>query len=364
MAKAILDIQKITSTRSFEGLYAHNYDRVGANNVNPELTGLNEELVSLHGKTYADAFHDMISSLPYYKNHSVRSNGVFGLSVMVKLPRKGTQHVDIEQWKRDSIAWIQETFNKNKATDNLVSAMYHADEAGDVHIHAMVIPIDEKGKLNASAYIDGKFQMHLLQRSYGELMHIRHGLDIPGDYLRKPQYKDLKMLYGEVKEDAEGIDDALCQLDNREISLEKASELVKSIHMPILRERNELLVKYDTLKKENELLAPVREFCMRPENKSTAAFLKRADEAMQTGTFNDELQSIFTQMENYNRHMRAIEREAKEKEKARKRKLQQRADDIYADKQDKVSKEHDKEIAKAQDPLRHHKRRLFKGLEH
>ena len=84
----------------------------------------------------------------------------------------------MEKWKEDQVKWLRETFNTDieKYGDNVLSVMFHGDESGNMHCHSIVIPIDNKGNLNASYFTDGKTKLVGLQNSYGKLMEQNHGL--------------------------------------------------------------------------------------------------------------------------------------------------------------------------------------------
>ena len=184
MGYCFMRIEKIKTKNSMTRRYQHNYRLIDIKNADPSKKDLNEKLVKLNGKTYGEAFDERISSMGYYqrkpgeKEKTVRSNAVLGLEVVLTFSREDIGNVDLEKWKQDNIEWLNKTFNANKEKygNNVLSAQYHADEEGNVHIHAFVVPIDDKGKLNASYYIDGKQKMRELQTSYGNLMKENHNL--------------------------------------------------------------------------------------------------------------------------------------------------------------------------------------------
>ena len=66
-------------------------------------------------------------------------------------------------WSQASIDWVKKTFG-----DNIIDAQLHLDETTP-HIHTFVIPLDDKGKLNARAFLGGtRDRMVELQTSYAE----------------------------------------------------------------------------------------------------------------------------------------------------------------------------------------------------
>ena len=170
MAFAFMDIMKIKSEGQMTSKYRHNCRKIDIDNVIPELSENNEELVALPvegGKelNYREAWQKRIASLPYYKDHPVRSNAVLGYEVLLTFSRDA--NIDIEAWKKQSLEWLHKTFDvAPDKQSNLLHVAYHADEVGNVHIHAFVVPIDERGRLNAKRFTDGSKAMSELQSSY------------------------------------------------------------------------------------------------------------------------------------------------------------------------------------------------------
>ncbi len=59
------------------------------------------------------------------------------------------------------MAWLHETYGEK----NVVAAILHRDEITP-HIQALVVPIDERGCLSATRYVDGAEKLHAQQTSY------------------------------------------------------------------------------------------------------------------------------------------------------------------------------------------------------
>lgn len=160
--------------------YRHNYRIDKVENADPARAHENDELIKLNGKTYEDAFNDTLKKMREQGiSNKVRKNATYGLQIVLTFSREDTEKIDIDAWKKANVDWLERTFNPPKTelangkileTDNVVSVMYHGDEEGNVHLHAYVIPIDDKGKLNAKYYVDGPVAMRNLQNSYAEEM--------------------------------------------------------------------------------------------------------------------------------------------------------------------------------------------------
>lgn len=116
---------------------------------------------------YDEAFRDRLRSLPYYQDHKIRSNQVLGYEVLLTYSRD--ERVDVEKWKAQSVDWLHKTFDvAGDGKSNVLGAAFHADEAGNVHIHAFVVPVDERGHLNAKRFTNGSRALSSLQSSYAD----------------------------------------------------------------------------------------------------------------------------------------------------------------------------------------------------
>jgi hypothetical protein len=159
--------------------HQHNYRTKKVINADPEKIDCNDELVSLNGLTYREAIKKRLEELGYGEGgKTVRSNSVLAYEILTEFPSRKLSNIDVEKWKSDQVEWLRETFNADaeKYGDNVLSVMFHGDEAGNVHCHSIVIPIDNKGNLNASFYTDGKMRLVELQNTYGKLMEKNHNL--------------------------------------------------------------------------------------------------------------------------------------------------------------------------------------------
>ena len=70
----------------------------------------------------------------------------------------------LEAWEQLSAQWLKDSYG-----DNLIRATFHRDESTP-HIHAVIVPLNEKGHINAKAYIGGREKLAALQDSYAEAM--------------------------------------------------------------------------------------------------------------------------------------------------------------------------------------------------
>lgn len=173
MGYAFMSIEKIKTIGAMTSKYNHNCRKVEVENAIPELAELNEDLVTLPKNAdgqevgYADAFQQRVSSLPYYQDRSIKRNQVLGYEVMLTYSRD--EKVDVEKWKSQSMDWLHKTFDvAPDGKSNVLHAVFHGDETGNVHIHAFVVPVDERGHLNAKRFTGGTRTMQDLQTSYAD----------------------------------------------------------------------------------------------------------------------------------------------------------------------------------------------------
>ena len=170
MNYCFMSTQKIKTMAALASKYNHNFRKVRVENADPALFCRNEELIPLRNKQgeaidYNEAFRERASHLP----HNIRSNAVLALEVLLTFSRDAA--IAPDKWKEENIRWLRKTFNKaGDGKQNVISAIYHADEPGNVHCHAIVIPIDAAGRLNASYYINGSRALSEMQTSYAKDM--------------------------------------------------------------------------------------------------------------------------------------------------------------------------------------------------
>ena len=195
MGYCFMTIEKIKDKGTLTRKYQHNYRTGNVPNADPSLAHKNEELVKLNGMTYVEKFDERMNQLKE-QNPKIRKNAVLALEIVTTFSREDAEHVDLEKWKSDQVKWLRETFNPNPEEygDNVLSVMYHADECGNVHAHSLILPIDSKGALNSSYFLDGRAAMIKLQDSYGKMMSERHGLK-RGLKGSSAKHEDIKRFY-------------------------------------------------------------------------------------------------------------------------------------------------------------------------
>lgn len=206
MGYAIIGINTINSRTKLSSAYAHNYRIEHAENADRARSSENKELVNLHGRSYEERFNEIISHLPYYQNHKIRKNAVLAVEVVTRISAEDAAKTDMRKWQQDNLEFIRTKFNGNSLRygDNVISSVFHADEIatvngqekGTYHMHTLVIPIDGKGHLNYSAYMDGPQDLSQLQTDYARAMQA-HGLK-RGIEKSVATHESMKRFYGGI----------------------------------------------------------------------------------------------------------------------------------------------------------------------
>lgn len=249
MGYCFMSMEKIKTGADFTRKYEHNYRTEYVPNADKSKAHLNEELVSLNGKTYLEIFKEKKDLLE--KNNSsrkIRKDATKAFEVVTTFSREDAEHINLDEWKASNVKWLQETFNKAPAEygDNVISVVYHGDENGNVHCHALIVPIDEKGHLNASFWNKGRQKMIELQTSYAKAMEV-HGLK-RGLQNSCATHKDIKRYYAELNAEVQKELPKPLENESLEDYSKRVNEFYKTTNAVHLREVNKLKREIDEIK--------------------------------------------------------------------------------------------------------------------
>lgn len=140
-----VDIKKFGDHEA-ENAAGHNLRQIPSANVNPKKSHLNEFLVGAANMSFNSTLTSKLSKFKVRKNAVKSVNLVFSAS-----PEFLKDKTKAKQWKELTFKFICDEFG----IDNIVYAVVHNDETSK-HIQVSVIPVDPKGKLNASHFFDGR----------------------------------------------------------------------------------------------------------------------------------------------------------------------------------------------------------------
>jgi len=194
----VLHCQKLKTLGDVAGLGKHNERGRATPNADPERTVANERLAGT-GDWLADVKR-RLDDAP-----TIRSNAVLAISHVLSASREWFEAATparVEAWRDKSIVWLRDTYG----AANVVAAVLHRDET-TLHIQAMVVPIDERGKLNASHWLDGRAKMQELQTGYARAVEDL-GL-VRGIKGSAATHEDMKEYYRRLDTPAREIERAL-----------------------------------------------------------------------------------------------------------------------------------------------------------
>lgn len=166
---AILRVAKISGKGKMAAAARHNLRERETPNARPEDRSRN---IHLAGARTAD---ELMTLWDERAPDKIRKNAVHALEYVVTAsPEKMAEmgQIKSEDYLRDALTWLQ---NKHGA-ENILSAVIHNDEITP-HLQVMVIPLDERGKLNARALVGGKPQLSAMQTDFAERVGVKYGLD-------------------------------------------------------------------------------------------------------------------------------------------------------------------------------------------
>lgn len=272
MGFAIIGINTINSQSKLSAAYSHNYRVEYAENADKSLATQNKELISLHGRNYTERFDEVMQHLPYYQNHQIRKNAILAVEVVTRLSIEDAKRVDMQKWQQDNLEFIRKKFNANplRYGDNVVSSVFHADEIAEVngelkgtyHMHTLVIPIDQNGRLNYSSYIDGPRDMSKLQTDYAKAME-SHGLK-RGIEKSIATHESMKRFYGGINKALQQTAPEIIPGESIEEYKTRADEAMKenaiAAYATQKAKEHELVKKYNArLDKQNNAPAQLKE---------------------------------------------------------------------------------------------------------
>lgn len=205
---AILRTEKLKTAGNIGGLNAHLTRSMNVPNADPELVRFNYRPVGS-----GDLWVDVQNRLKEAGIEKPRKDGVLavehlatyspeGLASFHKESQDGkparlvADKAELDRWNAfvtNTREWLCERYGEK----NLVNFTVHMDEKSP-HIHAIVVPIDQKGKLNCKSYLGGREKMKEMQDSFAQA---HKGLDLQrGIKGSKAHHQEVKQFYTQVKE--------------------------------------------------------------------------------------------------------------------------------------------------------------------
>lgn len=167
MAFSVLRIQKLKTWGAIAGAGKHNQRERETPNADANRGSANQHIVGAPGMDAIAAVKEVIGS------QRIRKNAVLGVEMLLSASpdyfrpgapeQAGTYDASrLEKWKTASMDWLKEKYG-----NRIVSTILHVDEATP-HMHVLLVPLDDKGKLNCRSLFGGtRHTLSQLQTEYG-----------------------------------------------------------------------------------------------------------------------------------------------------------------------------------------------------
>jgi hypothetical protein len=207
MPQSIIRVAKIKTKSAAQGKTKHNYRLVATPNADPERTStLNVELVNTAQLDYwslaEQRIEEGIAKTARGKPRTVRDDQVRAMEVVLTASpdwfKRGQdgQADDVRgsKWVTDNLDFLKNKYGEK----NVVSFTLHQDEKTP-HIHAVIIPLTDKGRLSADTLFN-RDTLAQLQTDYAAAM-AEHGLARGVEGSRR-QHQDMKQVYGRQEQTA------------------------------------------------------------------------------------------------------------------------------------------------------------------
>lgn len=234
----VLSIKKYHTFPQLSALQKHNTREIPLPNVDPSLSVRNVELIS-RGDSYTDVWHDIVNEEEITRNQKIglRKNSVIALEILTGYAAESSFDTNVNAWADKTLDWVKETFGEK----NIIASTLHLDETSP-HIHTEIVPIDDKGKLNAKSYTGGRMAMMKLHTSYGKAME-PFGLK-RGERASKSKKKDLVSFYKSVNKAANAALPPRLNGEEEEDYIKRMEEYCKKMKMATVKLQTELEASY------------------------------------------------------------------------------------------------------------------------
>mgnify|MGYP001616919800 CR=1 FL=1 len=171
---AILRIKKIsgaggTGRANLSAAFAHNLRE--RNTPNADAGRLHDNTILKGPSTVTEAMAAWDARAP----ENVRRNAVPAVEFVVTASPEALasmSRTDQDEYFRRALDWIE----LRHGADNVLSAVVHRDETSP-HLQVMVIPLDDRGRLNARELVGGKTTLNRMQTDFAQTVGLPCGLE-------------------------------------------------------------------------------------------------------------------------------------------------------------------------------------------
>lgn len=211
---ACVKFEKIKSLNSGKGCMKYRYEHNARithipKNVDKEMSKYNKTYVELEeNETYVSAYREEETKILASKSMKfIRSDAVKGIEAEISYSKPESLNLTVEEvykWGEDVTKWLKEKFGEN----NVKHVVMHCDE--DVtyddsdsnfknpekhmhpHIHAFIIPIDDKAHLNCHNFLSPT-SLREMQTSFHTEVGSKYGMN-RGEVNTQVSYEDIRKM--------------------------------------------------------------------------------------------------------------------------------------------------------------------------
>lgn len=218
---------------------------------NADYSVQNIRLIGANNVALETLFRDKIGA------QTIRSNAVLGVEMLLSASPQYFRPEDpsqaggynkelVDEFAVASTNWLLERYQ-----DKVVRAELHLDEATP-HIHAYIVPIDNRNRLNSRAFFNGRQQLSEMQDSFADAVkHLGIERGVKGS---KATHTSVKKYYAEVNQKSSNINfEDLPQPTKNQTSFIYREELKQALQSNLDTINSQLADRARILKEKGEL---------------------------------------------------------------------------------------------------------------
>lgn len=221
MAYAIMSVLKYHTFAQIKGQQQHNNREIPMPHIDGSKSIENRLLVD-PGGNYSEAWARRIdeAEIEFNQKINVRRNAVKAIEFVLTFSPDAD--INVRKWSEENIKWLKERFGEK----NVIAATLHMDETTP-HIHATVVPINDKGRLSAKSFIDGPGSLYKLQTSYADAMK-QFNL-FRGEKNSKTKKRNLEKFYSALNDIEENPAPLPFQDEDKDDYIDRLTDYIKTM---------------------------------------------------------------------------------------------------------------------------------------
>ena len=195
MQYAILRTQKLKAASAVARSLKHAFREQDTPNADQAKTPQNSHEGAQNSR---EALERFAARLP----DKVRKNAVLAVEYLVTASPEAMHGKTREQqdaYFRAALAWLQARHGR----ENVFYAGVHRDETTP-HMYAYVVPLDERGRLNARAFLGGSKALTQMQTEFAAQVGRAHGLE-RGIERSKARHQTVRQFYAQIQAPAQHV---------------------------------------------------------------------------------------------------------------------------------------------------------------